>query len=114
MKTTIDRVRALQVEAGAAGDLEQVALCERALASDAQALEACARVLVDEVPMLPDEARHVLFWAGVTEAEIRADLASLRSGEIDAAGLLTSCLRGVEDEDTARGWRAYVQALERA
>lgn len=63
---------------------------------------------------LPPEALAVAHWAGFGQAGVDRDVALLRSGEVDAAALLASCLRGVEDEDTAKGWRSYVKALELA
>lgn len=63
---------------------------------------------------LPPEALAVAFWSGLTQADVDRDVARLRSGEVDARDLLASCLRGVEDLDTERTWRAYVVALEYA
>lgn len=40
-------IRRLRDEAGAAGDLEQVSLCDRALDGDDAALIECARVIAD-------------------------------------------------------------------
>lgn len=46
MKTiTCSQINRLLAEAGAAGDLEQVAICERALAGDTAAIAECARVI---------------------------------------------------------------------
>ena len=42
---TDTQLEALRTEAGQAGDLAQVALCDRALDGDAAALAACARVI---------------------------------------------------------------------
>lgn len=42
-----DVIECLRVDAGAAGDLEQVQLCENALDGDSAALEACCAVLCD-------------------------------------------------------------------
>lgn len=42
-----DQIRQLRTEAGAAGDREQVALCDRALAGDAAARAECAEVIGD-------------------------------------------------------------------
>lgn len=41
------RIRALSTEAGEHGDLEMVAICERALAGDEQARRECTRVIAD-------------------------------------------------------------------
>lgn len=41
------RIRALATEAGAHGDQEMVAICERALDGDADARRECARVMAD-------------------------------------------------------------------
>ena len=41
------QIAALRTEAGAAGDVEQVALCDRAAAGDVEARCACARALRD-------------------------------------------------------------------
>lgn len=41
----LDRVRLLRVEAGAAGDLDMVTICDAALEGDAEALAECARVV---------------------------------------------------------------------
>lgn len=45
------QVTALRSEASAAGDLEQVAVCDRALDGDAGALLSCASVLADAKAM---------------------------------------------------------------
>ena len=42
---TDDQIRTLSDEAGAHGDLEMVAICQRALAGDAAAIAECARVI---------------------------------------------------------------------
>lgn len=47
-------IRALRGEAGVAGDLEQVAVCDRALAGDEAALRECKRV-VDDAHAQQDE-----------------------------------------------------------
>ena len=44
---THNRIRALRTEAGQSGDLDQVALCDRALAGDDVALAECLRVLTN-------------------------------------------------------------------
>lgn len=41
------QIRKLSNEAAEAGDLEQVAICDRALAGDAEAIAECARVIAD-------------------------------------------------------------------
>ena len=41
------RIEALSTEAGQAGDLEMVAICERALAGDTAAIAECVRVLAE-------------------------------------------------------------------
>lgn len=42
---TTDQIRTLRDEAGAHGDLEMVAICQRALAGDAAAIAECVRVI---------------------------------------------------------------------
>lgn len=44
---TDPQIEALSAEAAAAGDLAQVALCNRALDGDESARAACARVIAD-------------------------------------------------------------------
>lgn len=44
---TTEQIQTLQTEAGAAGDAEMVAVCERALAGDEAAVAQCARVIAD-------------------------------------------------------------------
>lgn len=44
---TTEQIAALRDEAGAAGDLEQVELCERALAGEERAALECRRVILD-------------------------------------------------------------------
>lgn len=44
---TDEDIRGLRTGAGAAGDLEQVALCDRALGGDTAAREACAEAIAD-------------------------------------------------------------------
>jgi hypothetical protein len=46
-----EHIEQLRTEAGAAGDLAQVAICDRALAGDAEAIDECQRVI--------DEARAI-------------------------------------------------------
>ena len=43
----IAAIATLITEAGTAGDIDQVALCERALNGDAAALAQCERVIAD-------------------------------------------------------------------
>ena len=42
---TTEQIEALRSEAGAAGDREQVQVCDRALAGDEVAIAECARVI---------------------------------------------------------------------
>jgi len=42
-----EQVRALRTEAAEAGDLEQVAVCDRALEGDSDAILECSRVIAD-------------------------------------------------------------------
>ncbi len=49
---TDEEIMALRTEAGAAGDLEQVEICDRALAGDAEAMAECIAVMADA------EAQH--------------------------------------------------------
>lgn len=44
---TDEQIEALRAEAGAAGDLAQVAICDRAIDGDMQARAECARVIAD-------------------------------------------------------------------
>ncbi len=47
MHTTDAQIEALRTEAGAAGDADQVAICDRALDGDSEARELCAKALAD-------------------------------------------------------------------
>jgi len=47
MQVTNEQIEALRNEAGQAGDLGQVAVCDAALADDAAARAECARVIAD-------------------------------------------------------------------
>jgi hypothetical protein len=52
MKTTIEtitneQIETLRAEAGQAGDLDQVAVCDAALAGDESARRKCVRVISD-------------------------------------------------------------------
>lgn len=42
---TTTEIETLRTEAATAGDLDQVAICDRALAGDAEALRECERVI---------------------------------------------------------------------
>lgn len=42
---TDEQIEALRVEAGAAGDTDQVTICDRVLAGDPEARAECARVI---------------------------------------------------------------------
>jgi len=44
---TAHQLQTLHQEASDHGDLEQVAICDRAMAGDAAAIDECARVLAD-------------------------------------------------------------------
>jgi len=58
MKTSIinaDQLWSLLMEAGAAGDLDQVAICTAALQGDDDATAECARVIADTEAMDDDE-----------------------------------------------------------
>jgi hypothetical protein len=44
-KITTDQIEALRQESGEAGDSEQVAICDRALAGNQDALRECFRVI---------------------------------------------------------------------
>jgi hypothetical protein len=44
---TDEQIEALSTEAGAAGDLEQVAICRHALAGDERAKAECVRAIRD-------------------------------------------------------------------
>lgn len=48
---TVEEIERLEQEAGQAGDLEQAALCRRALEGDAAARAECARVIRDAQAM---------------------------------------------------------------
>lgn len=45
MEITTKQIEALMNEAGAAGDSEMYAICERALQGDAEAIKECAEVI---------------------------------------------------------------------
>lgn len=45
IKITDQQIKSLMIEAGAAGDLEMVAICQRALDGDLRALWECDRVI---------------------------------------------------------------------
>lgn len=45
MTITTDQIQSLRTEAGQAGDLDQVAICDRALDGDADAITECERVI---------------------------------------------------------------------
>lgn len=47
MNVTTSQIRTLRDEAGTAGDLEQVAVCDKALDGDKDAAAECARVIAD-------------------------------------------------------------------
>ena len=47
MTITTEQIRGLRNGAGEAGDLEQVAICDRALAGDTEAITICAEVIAD-------------------------------------------------------------------
>lgn len=47
LEETMERVEDLRDEAAAAGDLDQVAVCSRALAGDDAALRACIEAIAD-------------------------------------------------------------------
>lgn len=53
---TTDAIRLLRDEAGSAGDLAQVEICDRALAGDEQAIEECARVITHAAAQAADES----------------------------------------------------------
>jgi hypothetical protein len=48
---TDTQIHALRTEAAAAGDLDQVTICDRALEGDIAARIECARVIADAVAM---------------------------------------------------------------
>jgi hypothetical protein len=45
--TVLERIEALKIEAGGAGDKEMIAICRRALAGSARARIVCLRVLAE-------------------------------------------------------------------
>jgi hypothetical protein len=47
MELELERIEALQIEAGEAGDEKLVATCRRALNGEKQAMETCDRILRD-------------------------------------------------------------------
>lgn len=56
MTTITDtQIRQLRNEAGEAGDIEQVEICDRALAGDEDACEECARGIADAAAMHDDD-----------------------------------------------------------
>ncbi len=52
---TTAAIRQLRDEAGSAGDLAQVEICDRALAGDEQAIEECARVIAHAATRAEDD-----------------------------------------------------------
>jgi hypothetical protein len=44
---TVRQIQALRTDAGQAGDLEQVRICDAALAGDPEAIAECERVIND-------------------------------------------------------------------
>lgn len=54
IEITDEQIEAFCDEAGVAGDTEQAALCRRALAGDADARRACARVIDAARAMIDD------------------------------------------------------------
>lgn len=77
---TDKQINDLRTEAGAHSDLEQVAICDRALEGDAAARAECVRVIEDQLAQ-DDEA-----WATYQRAKRAAELAELAE-EQDAAFL---------------------------
>lgn len=53
------RIRELRTEAGQAGDMEMVAICDRALDGDEEAIAECARVMAEAALCLNDDAPAV-------------------------------------------------------
>ena len=54
MQITDDQIEALSNEAGAAGDLEAVRLCDRALEGDTDARNECANMIAAAAAMLSE------------------------------------------------------------
>jgi hypothetical protein len=59
---------------------------------------------------LSTNALTTLEEVGLTDADVAADVASIRDGR-PASELLTACLRGVEDGERSMAWREYVDAV---
>ena len=53
--TTTERIEQLRAEAMQAGDREQVALCDRALAGDVEARAECVRVMAETATQIPTD-----------------------------------------------------------
>lgn len=76
---TDDQIETLRIEAGAAGDSAQVAICQRALDGDDTARAECARVIedaaaqIDAIQIRYGNGRHAATAA--TEAEAREIIA---------------------------------------
>lgn len=73
------QIEKLSDEAGEAGDLEQVAICDKALEGDAAAVAECARVIADAAGRADDsreEEAHGYTFAAWLDAANRADGAS--------------------------------------
>lgn len=51
MKITEDQITELRTEAGEHGDLDMVAICDRAIDGDRTARERCAEVISDALAM---------------------------------------------------------------
>lgn len=78
------QLRALRAEAGEAGDLEQVRLCDRALDGDAKALKKCAAALADaEAQAEPPKRGRGRPSLGL-DVEMTARITSAQADELDA------------------------------
>lgn len=69
---TNDQIEALRAEAGEAGDMAQVAICERALAGDMAARVECAHVIADAQAQQEPPTRYRVREEGGAETTIAA------------------------------------------
>jgi len=90
MKTTTDtitteQITALLYEAGEAGDAEQVAICNRALGGDTDAITECARVIDDAAAQDDSDAITAADTTYTVTAEAGRDEGSYIAASPEAA-----------------------------
>lgn len=92
-RLTDDRIATLRDNAGSAGDLEQVAICNRALEGDEPARAECARVIADARAAKHEDADKTLTRLGrATDRRYRLD------GETDEGLIADGVREDVGDE----------------